>query len=360
MPIINHKEARNKADLPPYIKAALSNNFGLTLYRLPGEQNIHLVYGSCEVKSIESLKQKNAFLIAPFNNRNGILSIEPSEVFPIEEGTHSFIPWHIREKQNEGPEKDTYKKMVRYGIEQIKAGSFDKVVLANKKHYQLPENFELLTYFYQLERTYPDAFVYLLSTPQYGTWVGATPELLLAFDHSTVQTEAIAGTKANEEEVDFGEKEKQEQNLVSQYIENCFENLAIDYEKTGPKTVEAGQLKHLKTQYESHLNGQTDEHWITLLKCLHPTPAVGGYPYNVTQIFIRNEEPFDRQLYAGFLGPVYFHEVSKLFVNLRCMEIHKEEACIYAGAGIVKGSKSEEEHQETEEKMRTLLDVLQE
>lgn len=359
MPIDHHNKAIDNAELPAIIKAALNNNFGLSLYRLPGENKIQIVYGPCEKFSLYELPHQKSFIVAPFNNEGTVLAIQPSEVFPLENQVNEQLPWHLKPAKDEGMDKDAYKKLVRYGIEQIKAGSFDKVVTTNKQVVDLPDQFDTLTYFNKLEQAYPDAFVHLTSTPQYGTWVGATPELLLSFDESSIHTEALAGTRSSEEESDFSDKDKQEQDLVAHYIENCFENLAIDYQKTGPQTIKAGNLNHLKTFYEANSNGQTKQAWKQLLKCLHPTPAVGGYPFSVTQIFIRNEEPFDRELYSGFLGPVYLHKNSNLFVNLRCMEIHGSKSSLYAGAGIVKGSQSEEEYNETEAKMKTLLDLIE-
>lgn len=247
--------------------------------------------------------------------------------------------------------------MARYAIEQIKAGSFDKVVAANKKVTSLPEGFQPLSYYFRLMKAYPNAFVSLTSTPQYGTWVGASPELLLNFDQRAIQTTALAGTQSPEKDI-FTEKEEQEQNLVSAYIEKTFENLALDYQKSGPQTAKAGNLAHIKTYYASKPNGQQPDVWKPFLKQLHPTPAVCGYPYKVSKIFIRNEEPFDRELYSGFLGPFHPDGQSSFYVNLRCMELHPGQASIYAGAGIVKGSKSEEEWAETAEKMKTLEDVL--
>jgi len=359
MPIANNQTTIREAELPSLINAALTNNFGVSLYRLPGESEVNLVYGPCHEKGLDTLAHEQAFLIAPFDNEQTVLAIQPSEVFPVAETGSRDLPWHLREQQDDGLDKDQYKKIVRYGIEQIKAGSFDKVVATNKQIVNLPEGFEGLQYFNQLEQAYPEAFVYLTSTPQYGTWIGATPEMLLSFDEEAIHTEALAGTLYSDEQTSFSEKEQQEQDLVSRYIETCFENLAIDYEKSGPETIKSGKLNHLKTYYESHLNGAPAQTWPKLLKCLHPTPAVGGYPYSVTRIFIRNEEPFDRALYAGFLGPVNIQSSSTLFVNLRCMEVYTKAAGIYAGAGIVKGSQSEEEYAETREKMNTLLDVLQ-
>jgi isochorismate synthase len=73
--------------------------------------------------------------------------------------------------------------------------------------------------------------------------------------------------------------------------------------------------------------------------------------------FIVENENFNRELYAGFLGPVKGDNIN-FFVNLRCMQICGENAVFYAGAGIVEGSCPEKEFRETEEKMNTLRKVL--
>lgn len=348
-----------EASLKPTIKAALANNLGIALHSLPGDDKVYLTYGPTGFYNLSTLPNREAFLIAPFTFQNELLVIEPTEVFTMEEEVEeNELKWHLRQAQDEGFSKEGFKKLVRYGIEQIKAGSFDKVVGGNKKVTELPSDFHPLSYFIQLLNAYPDAYTSLISTPQYGTWVGASPELLLNFNESEIKTAALAGTQSSDEENVFTEKEEQEQALVSQYIEQTFENLALDYQKSSPEAINAGNLAHIKTYYKGQLNGSEDELWKTFLKKLHPTPAVCGYPYQVSKIFIRNEEPFDRDLFTGFLGFYHPHGQSNLFVNLRCMEIHPGQASIYAGAGIVKGSKSEDEWAETAEKMKTLEAVF--
>jgi isochorismate synthase len=349
----------SQESLKPIIKAALANNFGIALHSLPEDDNVYLTYGPTQFHNLSTLPNREAFLIAPFTFQNELLVIEPTEVFTMEEEVgEDELKWHFRQAQDEGFSKEGFKKLVRYGIEQIKAGSFDKVVAANKKVTERPTDFHPLSYFFQVKQTYPHAFTSLVSTPQYGTWVGASPELLLSFNESEIQTAALAGTQSSDEENGFTEKEEQEQALVSKYIEQTFENLALDYQKSSPETKNAGNLAHINTYYKGHVNGSQDELWKTFLQKLHPTPAVCGYPFKVSKIFIRNEEPFDRDLFTGFLGFYNPHGQSNLFVNLRCMEIHPNQVSIYAGAGIVKGSKSEEEWAETAEKMKTLEAVF--
>ena len=74
--------------------------------------------------------------------------------------------------------------------------------------------------------------------------------------------------------------------------------------------------------------------------------------------FLRKNEPYDRQYYSGYLGPVQVNRESHLFVNLRCMQLFRGEALVYAGAGVLADSDPKKEWMETELKMNTLLQVI--
>jgi isochorismate synthase len=50
--------------------------------------------------------------------------------------------------------------------------------------------------------------------------------------------------------------------------------------------------------------------------------------------------------------------ISKLYVNLRCMQLFDQTAKLYAGAGITFDSIPEKEWDETTLKCHTLLDVM--
>ena len=81
-------------------------------------------------------------------------------------------------------------------------------------------------------------------------------------------------------------------------------------------------------------------------------------PLENVKSFLKEHEGYDREYYCGYLGPVNFKHESNLFVNLRCMQVQKNEAWCYAGAGITADSEPEQEWQETEMKMNTLLRVF--
>ena len=159
------------------------------------------------------------------------------------------------------------------------------------------------------------------------------------------------------------QKEIEEQALVARYIVSCFKQLRLrEYHETGPRTVVAGQLLHLRTDFEvdfKHVLSPTTL-GTDMLRLLHPTSAVGGMPKAAALEFLRRHEGYDRAYYSGFLGPVNVAApgVSRLFVNLRCLQVRAQEAFLYAGTGLTVDSDPEREWQETEFKLQTAGAVL--
>ena len=94
-----------------------------------------------------------------------------------------------------------------------------------------------------------------------------------------------------------------------------------------------------------------------IVKALHPTPAVCGYPTEKAREFILANESYDRQYYTGFCGLVEENKLD-LYVNLRCMQLKEGKAHLYVGGGITKDSNPESEFAETQHKAQTMLAVL--
>ena len=196
--------------------------------------------------------------------------------------------------------------------------------------------------FQKLCTAYPNAMVSMVSSDATGTWLGASPELLVSFDERAhFKTVALAGTKrveggVNIKSVAWNEKEIEEQALVCRYIISCFKKIRLrEYEERGPRTVLAGNLLHLKTEFEVDTVATNFPLLASvMLKLLHPTSAVCGMPLENAQQFLKANEGYDREFYSGFLGPINFKNESHVFVNLRCMQVLDETALLYAGAGV--------------------------
>ena len=95
-----------------------------------------------------------------------------------------------------------------------------------------------------------------------------------------------------------------------------------------------------------------------VLQALHPTPAVGGYPQVEAMQAIHEREPFDRGWYAGPVGWVGRDE-AEFTVAIRSGLVQGRQLTLYAGAGIVCGSKPELEWEEIEQKISDFKALLE-
>lgn len=262
----------------------------------------------------------------------------------------------------EGTTRNLFLNYVEKIIQGIRSNRFEKVVPARIKTVSLGKKQSPGAIFDKLINTYASAFKYIISHPHHGTWLGASPEL---FGHwineHEFHTISMAGTQRAGRDtgssVQWNEKEREEQEMVTRFIVEKARKLGIGVKSlNGPLTVRAGQLHHLKTEIRFDL--EKHQSVVDIAFELHPTPAVCGLPRNATDLFIRENEPFRRDLYAGFLGPVNIDNSSDIYVNLRCLKLNSGRAYLFAGAGVTRLSFPEKEWLETEYKCETVNRVL--
>lgn len=214
---------------------------------------------------------------------------------------------------------------------------------------------------------YPRLFVALVYTEQLGMWLMATPEILLRGEKADLTTISLAGTQKAQpskmvadypvEGVEWSEKNREEQQYVTDYIEQCVQSFTSDYSLVGPYTTMAAQLYHLRTDISFHLS---DSQCLgDVLEALYPTPAVCGIPKKAAMDFILTHEHDARKYYSGFVGPINPLGHTDLFVSLRCVRIGDDGSLdIYAGGGLLRESEKLREWEETEAKMETIKSVL--
>lgn len=264
------------------------------------------------------------------------------------------------------PEKEHFLHLVAKGIQAIEAGNLEKIVAARTKMIPLPTEFDLGKTLAKLLSSYPHSFVNFFHLPGIGTWIGASPEVLIETKGDHFYTMSLAGTQPAQgdnplKSAAWTQKEIEEQALVSRYIVDCFKTIRLrEYEEHGPKTVLAGNLLHLRSDFR--VNMQTtgfSNLGSVMLGLLHPTSAVCGMPRKEALGFLKKEEGWDRNFYAGFLGPVRIEQETSIYVNLRTASLHRSHALLYAGAGVTEDSVPEKEWAETELKCQIIGKFIQ-
>jgi isochorismate synthase len=355
---------------------ATSSNHNIAVFRKPGETAIMMIDSNPLKKVDKPIEELNKGFL--FANYQGVLwHMEAEQLIDFNTSEHPNPSikknglekeWKYYTADNEQPttSKEIYIATVLKGIETIESTELVKIVPTKIKLHNLADDFSITNSFVKLCDQYPNAFVSIVSTKEFGTWLTATPELLINVDENGIfETMALAGTQKNDpsippHEVAWVDKDIEEQAMVSRYIVNRFKEIRLrEFVEKGPMTVRAANLTHLCTTYTVDTKA-TDFQNLggVMLNLLHPTSAVCGMPKEPALKLIEDFEQHDRKFYTGYLGPVNLKNQTSLYVNLRCMELFKEKANIFAGAGVTAISDPEKEWNETELKFSTLLNII--
>lgn len=266
-----------------------------------------------------------------------------SEILPKDESQF------IAETQEE------YLQKLEEVIKIIKENNLPKLVLSRRKILTGFTEINLKESFNNLCRNYPNAFKYLFFDGE-TSWMGAFSEVLGKFNKSTheFETMSIAGTIPVSDE--WTVKEIDEQKPVSSYIRNTLTKYATLSEVQESETYDhiSGNIKHLKTDFKIKINSEDLD---SIIKELHPTPAVCGIPKDFCREIIEKVEKFPRELYAGYIK-IETEDYIQYFVNLRCARLYKNSVHLFVGGGITAQSNPEKEWNETELKSEAVLKNL--
>ena len=312
----------------------------MLLYRFPGKEIVQKM-GSFEKQvSISS----SGFIVSSFNGEEKYLFVE-------KEQQASGIP----NKTIVSVNKEEYLKQGEKLVAAIRNLGIQKTVLSRIETQDFDSE-KALDLFYLLEKQYPTAFVYCFFDETLGTWLGASPEILFQKFGNYGFTVALAATKKVTDSSSWNQKETLEQAFVSDFILERLNQIEIsDVEQTGPFEHQAGPVKHLKTDFSFSIDSYSS---FEIMEALHPTPAVSGLPQAISLELIDSLEKHQRELYAGFIGLVEENQAS-VYVNLRCCQLSQGKIHLYLGGGYTKDSDPQHEWEETVNKSKTILDLVQ-
>ncbi len=335
------------------------------LYRLPDQCEVTRIASAhepLEMQSCTDLNDCKGFVLAPFtpSPSTPILVIEPEEISQFVPETYTphagYDITTVDREHNRAVYADNFIRCHN----RLTDGTFRKIVLARRAEVRANKEIQALNLFYKACELYPHQFISLVHTSISGTWLTASPEVLLQGHGEQWNTVALAGTMSyRDNNIGWSVKNIREQRLVANYIQERLAKWSENIDRQGPTTARAGALLHLKDTFNFTLPDTA--HIGSLLDDLYPTPAVCGLPKEPTRAFIMKHESPVRNYYSGFMGPIAVHNNSSsthLYVSLHCMQIAGNTCQLYAGGGLISDSTEQQEWEETEAKMKTMLNCL--
>ena len=256
-----------------------------------------------------------------------------------------------------------------------------KVVLARRTDLSLDGTLDPVALVRGLQDKDPRAYQVMIQLPSGTTFVSSTPECLYSRTGRYVVSEAVAGTRARgpggDVEKDFwlsfdllrSTKDDAEFSVVRDWVRRALGNVCDTVVVEVAKSVlKQGSVQHLYSKIAGRLRRGAND--ASLLKALHPTPAVCGQPRAHSLRILNSVEGFDRGFYAGPFGWIG-GDAAEFVVAIRSALVHSRQdveatfgesretrpenltsISLFAGVGIVSGSDTSSEWSELDLKIR--------
>lgn len=193
-------------------------------------------------------------------------------------------------------------------------------------------------------------------------FVGATPELLFRSHGQQVETMALAGTaKPGAQDAFLTDvKEIEEHEIVVRYLTDSLSKLGT-VEREARGLCHTSSLVHFMTHMRVQLSQPVAAD--SLVRELHPTPAVGCLPREETWLQKLREYRAQLQVPGFFGAPFGFVEpgsasICHMVVAIRGLAWTGLEAQLPSGCGIVGGSAFDHEWRELRLKRESVLSML--
>src|ERR1022692_4456910 len=301
---------------------------------------------------------------------------------------------------------DAWGRLVAGAVARIEAGALGKVVLARQVDVRPNRPFVPSDVLARLLALYPTCMVFRIAG-----FLGASPELLIERRGAHVASHPLAGTIGRTGDLATDEaliarllaspKERSEHAYVIEGLRRTLGPLCDDLDVPDKRTVlELRTLTHLGPVLRGVLSaipggrsapdgpagppapvgrpgasGHAGGHSVPspagpahpglrvpsalqLVAAVHPTPAVGGTPTDAAVAYISEVEGFDRGRYAGPVGWMDARGDGSWAIGLRSADVDGPHASMYAGVGVVAGSRAGTELAETQLKLQALLAAL--
>ncbi len=256
--------------------------------------------------------------------------------------------------------------VVATAVARIRAGALDKVVLARDLEVRSGAPLDVRWPLQRLAHDYPECWTFLVDG-----LLGATPEMLVRLVDGVATSRVLAGTlrRSGDVNMDRRKSDALERSIkdveehgygVRSVVDALARHCATVEVPDAPFVLDLPNVMHLATDVRGTVVDGADS--LALVASLHPSAAVCGTPTDVAMQVIREVEGLDRGRYAGPVGWLDARGDGEWCIALRCAEVDRVDPArlrLFAGCGIVAGSKPEDELAETKAKLVPMRDALE-
>jgi anthranilate synthase component 1 len=250
--------------------------------------------------------------------------------------------------------------------EYILSGDIFQVVLSQRM--SVPFSARALDVYRALRALNPSPYMFYIDLGDTQI-VGASPEVLVRVDDRHLTLRPIAGTRRRGETAE--EDQALEEELLNDPKERAEHLMLIDLgrndagrvAKTGSVQVtdkmvieRYSHVMHIVSQVEAELaEGLTAA---DAIRSSFPAGTLSGAPKIRAMEIINELEPVRRNVYAGAVGYITWHDDADLAIAIRTAVIKDGMLHVQAGAGIVADSDPQKEWEETMNKGRALITAV--
>lgn len=262
--------------------------------------------------------------------------------FPYNLFTHSPV------KTTHNISKKKWANWIEKTKEQISTHKIQKAVLKRTTTFTFEKKIDFYDFFFTFQKRNPNVIHFFIQPDEENFFFGGTPEILFSRSKNEITTMALAGTTSINRK--FDQKLIEEFEFVKNQIPKLLSSISQEITISEPIVKQFHHLQHLYSEIRAFNSNTNDE---DLIKLLHPTAAIIGYPKNEAQNFVFETEKEKRDLYAsviGFKTPDY----AEFVVGIRSALIYQNLLHAFCGVGIVDKSKSNLEWNELNTKLKPM------